>query len=58
MGYFTVNPYMNEGYYDVDYLNRMNVVYEDNAIRHVRFEKPLQIIIDGRKHKGAIMKPV
>jgi len=58
VGYFTVNPYMNEGYYDVDYLNRMDVVYEDNSIRHIRFGKPLQIIIDGRKHKGAIMKPV
>ncbi len=57
VGYFTINPYINEGYYDVDYLNSMNVVYEDSSIRHIRFEKPLQIMIDGRKHKGAIMKP-
>ena len=57
VGYFTINPYINEGYYDVDYLNRMKVVYEDSSIRHIRFEKPLQIMIDGRKHKGAIMKP-
>jgi CheY-like chemotaxis protein len=57
VGYFTINPYINEGYYDVDYLSRMNVVYEDSSIRHIRFEKPLQIMIDGKKHKGAIMKP-
>ncbi len=58
VGYFTVNPYINEGYYDVDYLNRLNVVYEDSFIRHVHFEKPLEIMIDGKRHKGAIMKPV
>jgi hypothetical protein len=58
VGYFTINPFINEGYYDVDFLNRMNVVYEDEFIRHVRFEKPLEIMIDGKKHKGAILKPV
>ncbi|MCX6333466.1 MAG: phosphoenolpyruvate synthase [Bacteroidia bacterium] len=58
VGYFTINPYINEGYYDVDYLNSLNVVYEDNVIRHVRFEKPLEIMIDGKRHKGAILKPV
>jgi len=58
VGYFTINPYINEGYYDVDYLNKMNVVYEDNVIRHVRFEKALEIMVDGKRHKGAILKPV
>jgi CheY-like chemotaxis protein len=58
VGYFTVNPYINEGYYDLDYLNNMNVVYEDEYVRHVRFEKPLEIMIDGKRHKGAIMKPL
>jgi CheY-like chemotaxis protein len=58
VGYLTINPYINEGYYDVDYLNGLNAVYEDSYIRHIRFDKPMEIIIDGRKHKGAIMKPV
>jgi CheY-like chemotaxis protein len=58
VGYFTINPYIKEGYYDVDYLNSLNVIYEDEFIRHVRFEKPLEIMIDGKRHKGAIMKPV
>ena len=58
VGYFTINPYINEGYYDVDYLNSLNAVYEDNFIRHVRFENPLEIMIDGRNHKGIIMKQV
>jgi hypothetical protein len=58
VGYFTVNPYINEGYYDVDYLNSLNVIFEDEFIRHVRFEKPLEIMIDGKRHQGAILKPV
>jgi CheY-like chemotaxis protein len=58
VGYFTINPYINEGYYDVDYLNSLNAVYEDNFIRHVRFENPLEIMIDGRNHKGIIMKQI
>jgi DNA-binding NarL/FixJ family response regulator len=57
VGYFTINPYINEGYYDVDFLNNMKAVYEDNYIRHVRFDQPLEIMIDGRRHKGAIIKP-
>jgi len=57
VGYFTINPFINEGHYNVDYLNNMNVVYEDPFIRHVRFDTPLEIMIDGRKHKGVTMKP-
>jgi len=57
VGYFTINPFINEGYYDVDYLNRLPSVYEDNALRHVRFDKPMEIKIDGRMHTGVIMKP-
>jgi CheY-like chemotaxis protein len=57
VGYFTINPFINEGYYDVDFLNKLAVVYEDNYIRHVRFEKPLEIMIDGKMHKGVILKP-
>jgi CheY-like chemotaxis protein len=57
VGYFTINPFINEGYYDVDYLNNLKVVYEDDFIRHVRFPDPLEIMIDGKKHKGVILKP-
>jgi CheY-like chemotaxis protein len=57
VGYFTVNPFINEGYYDVEYLNNLKVEYEDNYIRHVSFQEPLEIMIDGKKHKGVILKP-
>ncbi len=57
VGYFTINPFINEGYYDVEYLDKLSVIYEDNYIRHVRFDQPLEIMIDGRTHKGVILKP-
>jgi len=57
VGYFTINPFINDGYYDVDFLNDATSVYEDDYIRHVRFEEPLIVLIDGREHKGAIIKP-
>jgi CheY-like chemotaxis protein len=58
VGYFTINPYINEGFFDVDYLNGLEAVFENSYIRHVRFNSPLEILIDGRKHKGVILKSV
>jgi hypothetical protein len=56
IGYFTVNSFINEGFYDTEYLSSVPAVYEDEYIRHVRFEKPLIIKIDGKQNKGVIMK--
>jgi hypothetical protein len=57
IGYFTVNPYIKEGCYNVDYLNRMEAVYQDEFLRHVVFDNPLRIMLDGRIHKGVILLP-
>jgi len=57
IGYFTINPYIKEGSYDVDFLDGIVSLYEDEHLRHLRFEKPLEIMVDGRSHKGVIMKP-
>jgi len=57
VGYFTINPFIGEGFYDVDFLNSSTHVYQDDFIRHVRFDEPLNIMIDGRIHKGVILKP-
>lgn len=56
VGYFTINPYINEGYYDVDYLDKQKVIYENSFLRHVRFDSPLEVMIDGKNHRGVIMK--
>jgi len=57
IGYFTVNPYIKEGSYDVEFLNGIDGLYEDEHLRHIRFEKPLEIMVDGKSHRGVIMKP-
>jgi hypothetical protein len=52
VGYFTMNPFIQDGYYDVEYLNSFDAVYEDAHIRHIRFDKPLIVKIDGSGKKG------
>jgi len=56
VGYFTINPFINDGFYDLDYLKGFPAVYEDEFIRHIRFKNPLIIKIDGKKKIGVVMK--
>jgi|APCry1669188910_1035180.scaffolds.fasta_scaffold00010_63 CheY-like chemotaxis protein len=57
VGYFTINPYINEGYYNLDFLNEQPALFEDEYIRHVHFEKPIRIEIDGKRNYGVVFKP-
>lgn len=57
VGYFTINPFIKDGFYDLEFLSKEKAFYEDEVIRHVRFEKPLVIMIDGKKNLGVVMKP-
>ncbi len=58
VGYFTINPYIEDGFYDLDFLSNFDAEYEDEFIRHIRFANPAVVKIDGRKNKGIILKPV
>jgi len=55
--YFTINPFLQDGSYDTEYLNAQPAAYESEFIRHIRFEKPIILKVDGRKNKGVVMKP-
>jgi len=57
VGYFTINPFINDGYYDIEFLQKQTPVYEDDFIKHIRFENAMEIKIDGKKNKGLIKKP-
>ena len=57
VGYFTVNPFMGDGFVDYEFLSGAETVYQDDLIRHVRFPHPLTVLIDGKKKTGVIMKP-
>lgn len=56
VGYFTINPFIKDGYYDLAYLDKQSMTYEDQYIKHIHFEKPVSIAIDGKNNRGAIFK--
>lgn len=58
VGYFTINPFAGDDYYDVEYLNSLPAEYESETLRIVRFKSPLTIGINGRKGLGIVAKPV
>ncbi len=58
VAYFTINPFQNDGSYDIDFLNAEPAVNETEYIRHVRFNQPVVAKIDGRKNLGAVLKPI
>lgn len=57
VGYFTVNPFKNDGWFDEKFLDAQPAVEETEYLRHVRFKKPLIIKMDGKKSLGVVMKP-
>ena len=57
VGYFTINAYMNDGIYNKEYLDTLPVVEETKYLRHVRFESPIVIKMDGKKKLGVVMMP-
>ncbi|MEI6055147.1 MAG: PEP/pyruvate-binding domain-containing protein [Lentisphaerota bacterium] len=57
VGYFTINPFNKDGFYDEDFLNSQKEVFEDKYVRHVRFDHPVIVKIDGKDKKGIVYKP-
>lgn len=57
IAYFTVNSFMKEGFIDWQWLKEQPV-YEDMGIaKHLRFDQPLSVKINGHLSKGIILKP-
>jgi hypothetical protein len=56
VGYFTINPFINDGFFDLDYLNKQEACYEDEYLRQICFKEPLTIIIEGKSNRAAIYK--
>jgi CheY-like chemotaxis protein len=57
VGYFTVNPDAGEGSIDWQWLAETPSVEEDGCVRHLRFDAPLTVVMNGRTSKGLIFKP-
>ena len=55
VGYFTINQYRGEGIFRKEILDAMPAVEETKYVRHVRFPKPLKIMMDGMKQLGVVL---
>lgn len=58
VGYLTVNSNTSSGYYNEECLMEQPAIYEDEWIKHVRFQKPVIIKIDGKKGLAAVTNPM
>ena len=54
VGYITVNPYAGDGVFDAARLDAMPAVEQTDLLRHVRFERPLRICIDGVNNRAVV----
>lgn len=57
VGYFTINPFIEDGYYNLDFLDDQQALFENDTIRHIRFQDPVTILIDGKNNLGIVLKP-
>jgi len=57
VGYFHINALKGDDHWDLDLLNSQPAVFENEHIRHVRFEKPAVIKIDGKNSIGVVLLP-
>ncbi len=57
VGYFTVNPDAGEGFVDWDWLNATPSMEEDGCVRHLHFDTPLTVVMNGKTSQGLIFKP-
>jgi CheY-like chemotaxis protein len=57
IGYFTVNPDAGEGFVDWEWLAAQPAVEEHGCVRHLRFETPATVIMNGKTGRGMILKP-
>ncbi|MGD8375705.1 MAG: PEP/pyruvate-binding domain-containing protein [Acidobacteriota bacterium] len=57
IGYFTVNPESGSGSIDWKWLGSQPELRRGQFFRHLRFDQPLTILMDGRRQEGMILKP-
>jgi hypothetical protein len=57
VGYFTINTFTGDGVFQKEMLDAMPAVEETRFVRHVRFERPMKIMMDGKKQQGVVLFP-
>ncbi len=57
VGYFTVNAFKEEGFVDWDWLLKQPAVETKIYSKHIRFDEPVIVKMNGKENKGIIIKP-
>ncbi len=57
VGYFTVNPDVGEGFVDWNWLTAQPAAEEQGCVRHLHFENPAIVVMNGRTGRGMVFKP-
>ncbi|MCQ2196374.1 MAG: phosphoenolpyruvate synthase [Bacteroidaceae bacterium] len=56
VSYLTIDEFRGDGYWHQDILNSLPSVEESEHVRHVRFENPLTVKVDGIHCEAVVMK--
>ena len=57
VGYFTVNSIDHIGFIDWDWLNNQKAEEALEFTKHIKFDKPISVKINGHENRGVILKP-
>jgi len=57
VGYFTVNEEAGEGFVDWSWMAERPEVASASGVRHLRFEEPVVVKMNGKERRGVIRKP-
>ena len=57
VGYFTVNPESGDGEVDWEWLEARPAISSLAHVRHIRLERPILVLMNGKKNEGVILKP-
>jgi CheY-like chemotaxis protein len=58
VGYFTVNPETGDGTVDWPWLEAQPPVSSAAHVRHIRLERPILVLMNGKRNEGVILKGV
>lgn len=57
VGYFTIDNIATDGFLDWAWLSKRSPVKSQKFTRHLHFDEPMSVRMDGRTNEGVILKP-
>lgn len=57
VGYLTINPFINDGVFNLSFLEKQTALIETEHVRCVHFNNPILIHIDGKSNRGVVFMP-